>query len=54
MGDPMRGVFPEGLKLTIELVRDNISINIDPGSFGERAQSRSERIGSCFFRGGAR
>ena len=26
----------------------NISRN-HPGSFGERARSRSERIGSCFF-----
>jgi len=29
----------------------NMSRN-NPGSFGERARSLSERIGSCFFYGG--
>jgi hypothetical protein len=40
--------------LTFRFAWDSILLNINPGSLGERAQSRSERNGSCFFRGWAR
>ncbi len=42
-----------GNGLTLKLYGDTILSYTTPGSFGERAQSHSERNGSCIFRGWA-
>ncbi len=39
--------------LTLGLDSDSIVVDTTPGSFGERAQSHSERSGSCIFGGWA-
>jgi hypothetical protein len=44
----MKNTFHVGTLLTSAGQKAHTDHRTDPGSFGERAQSRSGRIGSCF------